>query len=200
MSLGHAQRFYRIGLQAYPRCFRAHYAEEMLRVFAEGLHEARNEGFRQTVRYCAKASADLVRSAMRERMAAMDGKSGLLSLAAMACGWYATYVDFHATEVQATLLVILLGSFLLGSLAPKRAWRSALLAAVWLPTVQVIAFAMRHAGPGPGHPYWSRIMILLPTLAASLLGACGGVLFRLICREFAETFGSDTHKGPTLKA
>ena len=108
----------------------------------------------------------------------MNRTSLVLTSAAIICGLLATWVDFHATEVQATLLVFVVTSFVLGFSGPRGAWRWALLVAVWLPAAQVAAFALRQTGTATGHPYWSRLAILLPALAACMAGAYAGALIR----------------------
>jgi hypothetical protein len=177
-----ATRLYRLGLRLFSREFRARYADELVRVFAEGRRDARKAGRRAMLGYEARILADLVASAAHERLSTMNRTSLVLTPAAIVCGLLATWVDFHATEVQATLLVFLVTSFVLGVATPRGAWRWALLIAVWLPAVQLVAFALRHAGPAAGHPYWSRLAILLPALAACLAGAYAGALLRLLLR------------------
>jgi hypothetical protein len=194
-----AQLCYRCGLRAYPPDFRKRYGREMSRVFAEGFDRARAQGGWTLLAYGARTSADLGRSALWERGAALDRRTALAGGAAALVGAYSGYVDFHATEVQATLLVVLLGSFLLGFLASRGAWRWAVVIAVWVPALQVIDFASRHRGLSPGHPYLSRMLILAPTLVASLLGAYVGVLVRHVFRQPAPFPDSD-HRGRSRPA
>jgi len=193
MNTDLSARLYRFGLRAFSRDFRERYGDELVCVFREARHDARRAGWWAALRYEARVWADLAVSAGHERLSSMNRTTIVLALAAVACGLLATWVDFHATEVQATLLVFLVTSFVLGVAGPKGAWRWAVLVAVWLPAAQILAFALRHASPVTGHPYWSRLAILLPALGASLLGVYAGALVRLLIRGLARHPGA----GPT---
>ena len=188
-----AARLYRLGLRAFSREFRERYADELVRVFGEARCAVRRAGPWAALEYQARVWVDLAVSAGHERFSSMNRTTIVLAPAAVACGLLATWVDFHATEVQATLLVFLVTSFILGVAGPKGAWRWALVVAVWLPAAQMLAFALRHAGPASAHPYWSRLAILLPALGACLLGAYAGALVRLLFRGAARPTGA----GPT---
>jgi hypothetical protein len=184
---------YRIALLAYPSRFRRCYAGEMIRVFEERLRDAQQRGGCTVVRYAVTIAGDLLASAMRERMLALRLRSALTGCAAVLGGGYAAYVDFHATEVQATLLVLLLSSFLLGGVHPRGAWRWALIVAGLLPGIHLLVFAVEHAGETPaGHPYFSRLMILLPALLAALAGAYAGVALRGVAGRLNPRFGPPT--------
>jgi hypothetical protein len=192
MLIDFAHRLYRLGLLAYPESFRTRYAEEMARVFSEGLSEARRAGFGSTLRYYCRTWIDYFGSVARERIATMNRESGFAAFAAMICGCLAAYVDFHATEVQAILLIILLSGFTLGWAVPKRAWRWAVLIAVWLPATHMVVFALQKAEPAQRHPYFSRFMTLLPALVFALLGVYGGAFVRFMGRER----GHHSDRGP----
>jgi len=189
-----ALHLYRLALHAYPAAFRLRYREEMTRVFDEGLRDARAKGMCSAVRHCGNALGDLLASAMREHVAAANRVAVLASLFAVLAGGAAAYVDFHASEVQATLLVLIAVNFVLGWAAPKKAWHRALIVAVILPAVHVAAYAFGRVGAQHGHPYVSRLMIFLPAFLASGLGAYAGVLLNAVGRRLAKPFG--THGGP----
>src|SRR4051794_11812214 len=104
MHLALVQRLYRQVLLVYPAAFRARYAEEMIRVFDDGLHAARSSGAGSTLRYYSKILIDLIGSATRERLFSMNKMPGTIALISIVCGCLAAYVDFLATEVQSTLL------------------------------------------------------------------------------------------------
>lgn len=180
-----ATGLYRAALRFYPAAFRARYAGEMVRVFGEGWRDALAAGLASAMRYGLRTGLDLLASALRERLTAITGREWLAGCAALACGGGIAWVDFRATEVQATLLVLLAGGFALGGLFPKQAWRSAFIAAACLPAAHAIVLALSHGPLPPGHPYFSRFMILLPALAASFLGAAAGVLVRRVGRLLA---------------
>jgi len=94
--------------------------------------------------------------------------------AAVGFGLYAGYVDRHnATEVYPTLMVVLVGSFILGLIQPAHAWRWALIVGVCVPFL----------GPISGLP--SRIItpgdwgILAVVLVPGFIGAYLGALLHL---------------------
>lgn len=177
---------YRAALRLYPKAFRARYADEMVRVFGEGWRDARAAGVAATVRYGFRTGLDLLASALRERLTAATVGEWLAVVAAYACGGAIAWVDFRATEVQATLLLLLTSGFALGGLFPRRAWRSAFITAACLPAIHMVALALNSGPLPPGHPWFSRFMMLLPALAASFLGAAAGVLLRRVGRLLVE--------------
>jgi hypothetical protein len=188
-------KLYWIVLGAYPPVFRLRYRGEMVRVFEDGLRDARTDGLGATLRYCGNATGDLIAGATRERFLATDRMSAGASLSAIVAGVFASYIDFHANEVQATLLVLMATSFLLGCAAPKGAWRRAAMIAALLPAVHIAVYASGKAASNQGHPYFSRLMMFWPALVASLFGAYAGVFLRFVSRGLAGWFaprgGSD---------
>jgi hypothetical protein len=181
-----ASGLYSAALRLYPAAFRARYADEMVRVFGEGLRDARAAGPAAAVRYGLRTGLDLLASALRERLTAIAAREWLAGFAAVACGCGIAWVDFRATEVPATLLALLTAGFALGCFFPKLAWRSAFIAAACLPAIHLVALALSRGPLPPGHPYFSRFMILLPALAASFLGAAAGLLLRNLSRLLAK--------------
>jgi hypothetical protein len=133
---------------------------------------------------------------MRERLAAVNRLSVGVGLFAIVAGGLATYVDFHASEVQATLLVLITSNLVLGCAAPKGAWRRALLVAALLPAIHVAAYAWGGIRANHGHPYFSRLMIFFPALVASLLGAYLGVFLRFVGRVLAGRLRLRRGSGP----
>jgi len=150
-----------LALRAYPAEFRARYADEIATVFSQGLKTRAAWAWRR----CALSVSGVDGYSLERRSRATRGGSwsnfGCL-LRGRAGGAYATYVDFHATEVQPTLLVFVASGFVLGCLMPRRAWRRALVLAALLPVSQVIAFALRHDATAHGHPYLSRLWCFFP--------------------------------------
>jgi hypothetical protein len=190
------RHIYSIALRAYPSAFRRRYAEEMARLFSECFRDACGAGRSSAFHYCAHVARDLFVSAARERLATWDQGSMLTGFTAIACGCYAAYVDSHANEVVATLLVLLASSFALGCIKPRRAWRWALIVAVLLPGVHVIAFAARRDS-ADGHPYFSRVMVLLPALVVSFVGAYAGAFLRFIARVVSQWLEHHNDPGST---
>jgi hypothetical protein len=93
-------------------------------------------------------------------------------------GSLAAYVDMHnATEVYPTLSVVLAGSFVLGAIEPRRAWRWALLAGVFVPLSMIAA----HWRDMPGRLGWlGPLAILLVLMIPGMIGAYSGALLRKI--------------------
>ena len=192
------QRIYGLALRVYPFAFRHRYGVEIARVFDEGFRDAQKAGYRSTFHYCVKVVCDLLVTAIGERWMASETSSILVAFAAVVCGCYATYVDFHASEVQATLLILLVTSFALGCIKPRRAWLSAMIIAVFLPGIHVFLFAVRSSKTGQGHPYLSRLMMLIPALAASFVGAYLGVFLRFIAHQVSQWIERGKGPGPTI--
>ena len=170
----------------------------MARVFDEGFRDAQKAGYRSTFRYCVKVVCDLLVTAAGERSIASETSSILVAFAAVVCGCGAAYVDFHANEVQTTLLVLLVSSFALGCIKPRRTWLSALIMAAVLPGVHVIVFAFRSSETSQEHPYLSRLMMLLPALVASFVGAYLGAFLRFIAHQVSQWIERSNGPGPTI--
>jgi len=141
--------------------------------------------------------ADLLLSVARERVAGLDRKQGTVSFAAILAGTLAAYVDFHATEVQATLLVLLATSFMLGYAASKGAWRWALIIAALLPAMHLGSVVLHGGHSNERHPYFSRFMIFVPASIACFIGVYAGVFFGvaiggLTPHRFRKKTGSGT--------
>ena len=191
-----ARAFYRIALRAYPAEFRRRYADEMERVFADGVDDALRAGRSVALRYGLRIVGDLAVSAARERFATLEKSSIAISLAAVVCGGLIAKMDLQANEVQPTLLSLIICGSVLGLLKPRGAWRWALIMSAVIPAVDVIVFALSTGDAGSGHPYLSRLMILLPALAASLTGAYAAVFLRVILAKRSPPMQPGNDSGP----
>lgn len=187
---------YRFALRAYPPGFRRRYHGEMARVFDEGLQAARPTGLRAVVRYCVKIAGDGMAGAMRERLAVLNRFSAGMNALAIVAGGFASYVDFHATEVQAPLLVLIAVNLLLGVAALRGTWRRALMVAALLPVIHLAAYAFGEEVSARGHPCLSRLMMFGPALVASFLGAYAGVFFRWVVGELVAGIVPHGGSGP----
>jgi hypothetical protein len=88
-------------------------------------------------------------------------------------GLFAAYVDFHATEVQATMLVVLATAFAFGAIYPRGAWLWAMLVPFCLAASHWIAprFGILPRDAGHlGNPFYLMILAV-PAAASSYLGA-----------------------------
>ena len=83
---------------------------------------------------------------------------------------YSGYVNLHNDEVQAPLLVLLLSSFLLGSIRPRRAWVWALIIGLGIPLSSLLALQIGVSYPcRSGHPYSCEPMTLSTALSTFVL-------------------------------
>ena len=100
---------------------------------------------------------------------------------ALAAGLCTAYVDFHATEVAAPLLVIVVSTFILGIIHGRLGWVWALIVAGCLTGAHLIA---PHFGVSPrdgghiGNPL-SLLIVALPAALSAYFGATLRYVFRL---------------------
>lgn len=100
-------------------------------------------------------------------------KLAVCCLSALAAGIYTAYVDFHATEVQAPLLVMLVGSFLLGIIYGRLAWLWAFILAGCLTGAHLLAprfGILPRDGAHIGNPL-SLMIVALPATVSAYFGA-----------------------------
>ncbi len=96
---------------------------------------------------------------------------------ALCGGIFAGWVDFNNDEVQAAVLVILVVTFLLGLILPRRAWLWAVIVALCLPGVYLVARSLGYQPVSPPEPDWyASLLALIP----AFIGAYAGVLGRVI--------------------
>ncbi len=164
-------KIYRLLLYAFPDPFRQNFGELMTRHFADCYRLARRDSSPSEMRrFWMESLADLLHSALLERIDEMRASRGWLWPLAVCLGLAIGYVDYTATEVQATLLVLLPVAFCFGLFAPRRAWRWALILALAIPVVHVIghAFNLRP----PYHDYViASLLALIPSFLAAYSGA-----------------------------
>jgi hypothetical protein len=176
-----ASAVYRLLLRAYPREFRDHYSHEMLTVFRDRCRDAVRAGNLFAV--CGQAFRDWLVTCIRERLTArprtrreMFESLAVLRIAAIGAGLFAAWVDFHNDEPQAPMLVIVIGSFLLGVIRPQKAWLWGLIIGLCMPAAHLI-------GPRLGmHPIdagtaatssgaLSLAVLIIPAIICAYLGA-----------------------------
>lgn len=87
------------------------------------------------------------------------------------------YVNLHASEVQAPVLAILVFTFLLGYLHPRRAWIWALVLGLSILLSYVVAPVAGYHTPYPPSP---NIFATLIALIPACIGAYAGVLIRKV--------------------
>jgi hypothetical protein len=181
-----AVQFYQLALHAYPAAFRRRHGAEMAQIFDDEWLVARHTGPGAALAYAAHIFSDLARTASHERLAALTFDDWMACGTATFCGATAAWIDFRASEVQATLLVLIVGAAYFSFFAEQRTWRWPLAVAAWLPAAHVGAFALGlERGP---HTSLAHSPIVLPALAvfgvAATAALAGTGLGRALRRAF----------------
>jgi hypothetical protein len=101
----------------------------------------------------------------------------LCLILAFAGGIFTGWVDFNNDEVQAAVLVILVVTFLAGSILPGKAWLWATIVALCLPGVYWIATQLGYQPVSLPNPGWYASLI---ALIPAFIGAYSGALARLL--------------------
>ena len=89
------------------------------------------------------------------------------------------YIDSHATEVQATLMVMLPITFALGFIQPKRAWLWALIVGFSIPVGFLWHMLMGATYVEPPTNGFFTLIALVP----AFIGAFAGAIFRSVIRQ-----------------
>jgi hypothetical protein len=98
---------------------------------------------------------------------------------ALAGGIFAWWVDSRNDEPQAAVLVILMFTFLLGFLVPRRAWVWAVITGFCLPVGYLLARSLGYLPAVPLEPGWyASILALIP----AFIGAYSGALVRVLLK------------------
>jgi hypothetical protein len=90
-------------------------------------------------------------------------RKGLVLLGALAMGLATGWLDFHATEVQGTVLLILAGSFGFSLIVPELAWLIALFmgGGVYAVAAAARGLGLQPVDPIPSNPWWAAIVLPL---------------------------------------
>jgi hypothetical protein len=110
---------------------------------------------------------------------------------AFAGGIFAGWVDFYNDEVQATVMVILVMTFLLGLIEPRKAWLWAIIVALCVPGVYLVAHALGYQPVSPPSPGWYGSLI---ALIPAFIGAYAGALGRVAIKSILSTPSSQNGK------
>jgi len=165
---------YRGLLHAYPPEFRLRYGAEMNQAFRDQLRDTLSrQGTLGFLTFCMRIAWDLCTSIPRERFTLRSLRGMLCLAAALGFATYATHVDRHnVDEVYPTLTVVLVGSFVLGMLRPRWAWRWAIIIGMGVPFFgPLLALPARLASPGR----WAMLAVLM---IPGLIGAYAGSILR----------------------
>ena len=90
--------------------------------------------------------------------------------AAMGIAVFAVHVDLHNDEVQATVLVVLVGGGLLGMMAPRRAWRWALLLGISIVAGDYAALQLHLVARAPEPINWGALIAFIPAFIGTYVG------------------------------
>lgn len=97
---------------------------------------------------------------------------------ALAGGIFAWWVDSRNDEPQAAVLVILVVTFTLGFLLPRRAWLWALIVGICLPGGYLLARTLGYLPSAPLEPGWyAASLALIPGFIGAYLGALARVIY-----------------------
>ena len=165
---------YRVMLLGYPAEFRSRYGIEMKQVFREQLRRTLSScGMLGFLAFCAGTAWDLCVGVGHERFTLQSLVAVVCLAGALGFSVYAAEVDWqNATEVYPTLMVVLVGSFILGMVWPWHVWRWAIIIGIGVPFLgPVVELPARLASPGR----WAMLGVLL---VPGLIGAYGGLIVR----------------------
>ena len=100
---------------------------------------------------------------------------------ALNAGIFAGWVDFNNDEPQAAVLVILVVTFLLGSLQPRLAWLWAMIVALCLPAVYLVATNLGYQPVSPPSPgLYATLLALIPAFIGAYAGALGRLMMNKV--------------------
>jgi hypothetical protein len=89
---------------------------------------------------------------------------------AIAIGCFAVHVDLHNSEVQAAVLVLLVGGFLLGAAWPAGAWRWAIVLGLSIIVGDYAAPQLRLVARDPEPVNWGALLAVIPAFIGTYAG------------------------------
>jgi hypothetical protein len=177
-----SNQFYKFLLLAYPAEFRQEYGQQMRQVFQDCCREAQREGIWGLTRLWLLTLSDLIVTLLKERLAVMRKKNSWKNLLfyclAGLVGLVIGYMDTRSDEVQGSVLLLLVFTFIFGVTQPKNSWRWALLIGLGIPATYLIAFIINYKLPYK--VYWITTFI---ALIPAFIGAYSGMLVRWMIRQ-----------------
>jgi len=178
-----SERLFRLVLRLYPVQHRDDYGDAMAQHFRDMCREAYDrQGRRGLVKTWIKGVIDTLRNAPVEQWTAIQAggimrtKTMVVIVLALIGSGFTGYIDSHASEVQATLMVMLPITFSLGFIQPKRAWLWALIVGLSVPVsyLLVLVSGAHYNNPPPNG--FTTLIALVP----AFVGTYCGVAFRKI--------------------
>ena len=187
-SIAFSVSIYRLLLIAYPGPFRDEYRTEMVQAFRDCCHDAANRaGCGGLVKLWLHTLADLLVSALYERSRSMRPIGLLLSV--LILGLLTGFVDLRNDEIWASLLLLLVFSFMLGVLQPRNAWRWSLLIGIGIPAVHFIGLLFGYTSPcHPGRvcappsllDVLGLFVVMIPAFIGTYMGVFAGTLTKTV--------------------
>jgi hypothetical protein len=109
----------------------------------------------------------------------------LLSLLALAGGFFVGYADARSDDEFITLGILIGFSFLLGILGPRRPWLWAVLIGIWVPLLDFVLPKVGLAPTEPGESFGllSAFAVAALVLAVCFTGAYAGAFLRRAARR-----------------
>lgn len=166
------QRFYELLLSVYPRDFRRRFGSEMAEVFNESLVEKRSPAGRVT--FWMSTVVDTFASGLREHLAQFRFRRAAPVLAAACVALAIGDGDVHASEVQGTVLLLLICTGGFSLVQPKRAWLWFLLFGLSVPAWHYGRAAAGLPPTYPVHPgLYATFLAMIPAaIGAAVGGGC----------------------------
>lgn len=183
-----SERIYRLMLRLYPAQHRAEYGEAMLQHFRDLSREADAQRSKCGFLYMwIHLMRDTATNAPVEQWieiragGPMRSKTTIMTMLAVLGALFVGYIDSHTSEVQATLMVMLPITFILGFIEPKRAalWVLIIGLSVPLSYLFVLATGQHYTDPPPNG--FTTLIALVP----AFVGTFSGVIFRMIVSQVA---------------
>jgi hypothetical protein len=103
-------------------------------------------------------------------------KTAVLTLVSLAGGAWIGYADSRSDDVFITLGLLLVFSFLLGLLGPRRPWLWAPLVGIWVPVLDSVLprLGLAPQRPGESFTFLSALAVTGLVIAVCFAGACLG--------------------------
>lgn len=105
-----------------------------------------------------------------------------IALLSALAGSFASWVDWHNREVQPTVLVILVATFLLGAIRPRQAWLSAVIVGGAVPCSDLGPAIWFHPLEMPQPNTWGSCLAFIPAAVGAAAGAACGTVVRITLR------------------
>ncbi len=102
--------------------------------------------------------------------------NGVIAVVAVAGGAFIGYADSHSDDVFITLGSLMMFSFLLGFLGPRRPWLWAPLVGIWVPVLDTVLprLGLAPREPGPSSSFLSFLAVLALVMTICFAGAYPG--------------------------